>query len=176
MQLPTLQSKVCDRTDGHCEFCRSERGAQLGAEWAKVYAFDAEADGRPVCPHKREMGWKRPPKPVQVTVRRAPATVKLSPAAVDVTVTRALWAELHRYTFTATETAVAWFAGWLSRVPCGSCRAHAEDALRDEPFDFSTPETFIASAVRLHNAVNRRPELGKPEWTIDAARERWLTT
>jgi hypothetical protein len=64
-------------------------------------------------------------------------------------------------------------AAWESTIPqyeCG-CRAfYAKHKTANAP-DFTSPESFFAWGVRLHNAVNAK--LGKPEITIDEAYLIW---
>lgn len=79
-------------------------------------------------------------------------------------VTRALWAELHaRPSSYDPATEQPWFDKWLARVPCGECRLHAKEILKQLSPDFSTPERYYAFGVAFHNEVNKLR--GVPEWT-----------
>lgn len=84
-----------------------------------------------------------------------------------------LWEEMHRAGWAGriTPDFLADFARRIPSVACG-CGGHWESvvAARRLPLGES-PETQFAWTVEVHNAVNHR--LGKPEMSVEAAREQW---
>jgi len=78
------------------------------------------------------------------------------------------WSMLHRFRGCDPVFVEAWEA-WIPST-C-SCREDYKAILADYPFDYSSPDAFFESGIRLHNAVNRK--LSKPEITIEEARSIW---
>jgi hypothetical protein len=81
-------------------------------------------------------------------------------------ITRALWKQIHETAAAWTGTLVEWLAWldkWLPRVPCGDCRQHAHEWIKEHP---PTLPPF-AWTVEFHDSVNRR--CGVAEMGIDAA-------
>lgn len=77
---------------------------------------------------------------------------------------RQLWAELH----TKADPTQDWFASWLNRIPCGTCRSTARrimDQIKPRYGD------WFAFSVELHNAVNAK--LNKPQLTTEEAAIIW---
>ncbi len=121
---------------------------------------------RHVCLHvckKRETG-AGPQPPLPASPPRPPPTPHADPRDWK-TLGPKLWAELH----TKLDADRAWLDDFTARIPCGECKAHWQKLLAETPPGFG--EGFFAWGVNAHNAVNRR--LGKPEITLEAARERW---
>jgi hypothetical protein len=83
---------------------------------------------------------------------------------------RIAWALLHVYTV-CYPYVVTLFEGYIPSASGCSCKENYKAILADYPFDYSSPDAFFESGVRLHNAVNRK--LGKPEITIEEARSIW---
>jgi hypothetical protein len=83
---------------------------------------------------------------------------------------REAWRELHCY----LGNDLNWLAGiWEPQIPkfgC-SCEEFYREIKRLYPPDYSTPESAFAWGVRLHNRINEK--LGKPEFTVQQAMERW---
>lgn len=102
------------------------------------------------------------PDIVQVSVPRAPYN-----GASE-------WEALHRraLAYAGDETAeIVWLNRMAKRLPCGSCRAHWQALVAKHPPDLSSADAYWRWTVDRHNDVSQR--LGKPSFTLDAARERW---
>jgi hypothetical protein len=157
----------CHPGGPHCVACSASdaNGTRHREGWRIVYAGVPEPGE---CPKGIPADWQRP----LVTIT-TPLPVSRPANESRDRETRRLWAELHGYEFTTPNAAREWFAGWLARVPCGDCKRHAAEVLKSDPIDFTSPAAMFASGVRFHNGVNRK--LGKPEWTVEQAREKWLT-
>jgi hypothetical protein len=82
-----------------------------------------------------------------------------------------LWGELHRFCLTAEardpEKLTAHVGELRRRLPCGECRAGLREWLAEDPPDASDP---FAWSVRLHNWVNAKPSLNKPQLSVEEAR------
>jgi hypothetical protein len=78
------------------------------------------------------------------------------------------WSLLHRYRGCDPQ----WLELWVYFIPqrC-ECKDGFQKILEQLPPDFSSPQSFFAWGVRLHNAVNEK--LGKPQITIDEAYSIW---
>lgn len=97
-----------------------------------------------------------------------------------------LWAFIHTMTIIDSDQpevqrdqvdkAVSCLRGLVAALPCPKCRCHLEDALegvdnKDICQEIYKPMGLFEWGVGLHNAINRR--LGKKEWTVQDALERW---
>lgn len=88
----------------------------------------------------------------------------------------ALWAELHTRAFKTSAPGFpiliaeerAWLNAFISKLPCGECKANAVKHLRELPPDFGA---YFAWSVAFHNLVNKL--IGNPEFSIEEARARW---
>lgn len=83
---------------------------------------------------------------------------------------RDAWRELHCH----EGNDIAWLEGiWEPQIPRFGC--NCEESYRqiklETPFDFTSPETFFASGVNIHNRVNVK--LGRETWTHRQALEQW---
>ena len=58
-------------------------------------------------------------------------------------------------------------------IPCGSCKAHWLEIIRQKPPICTTADEFFALTVDWHNAVNER--IGKPVLSVDDARKLYST-
>ena len=56
---------------------------------------------------------------------------------------------------------------------CG-CQSHFDDFVKINPPDTTDAASLFAWVAKLHNAVNKRK--GVPEWTLEAAKQRWGDT
>src|SRR5271170_8409613 len=84
----------------------------------------------------------------------------------------AMWTELHQWSLRADlEVGMNWLKQYSIRIPCGDCRRHWHQYLKDNPADFSSRQALFAWTVLVHNAVNRR--LGKSAISLETAREIW---
>lgn len=81
-------------------------------------------------------------------------------------ITRALWRELHTAAL-AGKLTPQWIGAFGPRIPCGDCRKHWGELLKEIPPVFGAGS--FAWTVIVHNTVNLR--LGKSEWTVDEARK-----
>lgn len=88
---------------------------------------------------------------------------------------RKLWAELHTRALATDppdpQIEADWLRDWVARIQCPTCESHWRLVIADCPPRLDTRDDYFAWTVDAHNAVNRH--LGKPELTLDAARERW---
>lgn len=92
-----------------------------------------------------------------------------------------VWAALHLICLGAPERLTAnnaadyrkFLEGFAGVLPCGSCREHFAKVLAQAPIDnaLTGRDALFSWSVRAHNAVNAR--LGKPEFSVEQARERW---
>ena len=78
------------------------------------------------------------------------------------------WSLLHRYRGCDPQ----WLELWVYFIPqrC-ECKDGFQKIIEQLPPDFSSPQSFFAWGVTLHNAVNEK--LGKPQITIDEAYSIW---
>lgn len=88
----------------------------------------------------------------------------------------ATWDELHTRALAYTGDPTVehqWLADFAQRVPTRGCVCRSDWArwARQHPADLSSTDTYFAWTVEAHNAVNVR--LGKPQMSLEAARERW---
>jgi hypothetical protein len=90
---------------------------------------------------------------------------------------RALWLEFHSFAFVVEiwnpSKVECWvWHDFLPRVPSGGCgcQKHFSEILEANPPDYSSPETFFASTVVLHNLVNALPSVNKPQMSLQEAR------
>lgn len=84
----------------------------------------------------------------------------------------AKWAELHRWAMKGDlPTASRWLDSFAASLPCGECKQHWLNLVRDNPPDFGSNEALFDFTVGLHNMVNI--SLGKPQMTLDEAARRW---
>ncbi|MFH5806053.1 FAD-linked sulfhydryl oxidase, partial [Alienimonas sp. DA493] len=122
----------------------------------------------------------RPGERVAVEVRRSEAVSRQVGALVDRTRPNVTpksaegWRMLHEYALRYdgdAEAAGAWLDRFAAGLGCDDCRGHWRKLTAENPPDLTDAETFFASSVAWHNAVNRR--IGKPEVTVAEARERW---
>ena len=78
------------------------------------------------------------------------------------------WGKLHSYRGCDPQ----WLDIWQYLIPARcDCKDGYQHILKELPPDFSSPDAFFAWGVALHNHVNRK--LGKPELTIEEARNIW---
>ena len=91
---------------------------------------------------------------------------------------RQLWTELHRRPAVCDfATEAAWLAGWLARVPCGSCQSSASAILQVLPPAFGTWASAADGRMQyarwgwtFHNTVSMKiPGKSELPWE-DAAR------
>jgi Erv1 / Alr family len=81
-----------------------------------------------------------------------------------------LWGVLHTLCLTGTITPE--FVQEFARViPCPACSVHFKQLLEDFPFEQALDK--FEWSVLLHNQVNER--LGKPLFTVEQARAKWLS-
>lgn len=78
-----------------------------------------------------------------------------------------MWAELHTHPAPTRE----WFETWLSRIPCGRCKATFTAILLKFPPDFSTLQAFRECGYLWHAEVDL--ELGRVPMGREAAGVRW---
>lgn len=78
-----------------------------------------------------------------------------------------LWAELHQHQSPTTD----WLASYGNRIPCGPCKSHWVELVRDHPATFSPLRAWRAWTVEAHNRVNMR--IGKPAFSFAQAAARW---
>ena len=78
------------------------------------------------------------------------------------------WSLLHRYRGCDPQ----WLELWVYFIPqrC-ECKDGFQKILEQLPPDFSSPQSFFAWGVALHNVVNEK--LGKPQITIEEAYSIW---
>lgn len=89
---------------------------------------------------------------------------KANPSSVWASAGPKLWAELH----TCPNPSPQWMEAFTSRIPCGDCRMHWRALLKQVPPQYGN---WLIWSVEAHNIVNKR--LGKPQWTLAQAMERW---
>ena len=80
---------------------------------------------------------------------------------------QAMWADLH----TSREADPAWLSGFISRIPCGTCKGHFRQFVAANPPPFADEAAWFAWTVSAHNAVNVRR--GVPTWTQAQAEAAW---
>jgi len=81
-----------------------------------------------------------------------------------------MWGTLHILCLTGTITP-EFVQEFANVIPCPACAMHFRDLLEAYPFENAT-DTFEWS-VLVHNQVNDR--LGKPIFTVEQARAKWLS-
>ncbi len=81
---------------------------------------------------------------------------------------RHLWGTLHRRALQHPGRDEAWLAEFGLRLPCGPCRAHWAQLLRELP---PTWDTYFRWTIQAHNRVNEH--LGKPAVLLETALARW---
>lgn len=88
---------------------------------------------------------------------RRPAAAPSTP--IERESVRSHWIRLHRFPYWARQYWDFWnpqetLRRWLEEIPCAACSSHIQLVREAIPFDPSTPETWILSAITWHNAVN----------------------
>lgn len=82
------------------------------------------------------------------------------------------WAFLHlRPGHYSPPDDTAWLARFRLSLPCGECRRHWDAILKSHPPDASTPESYFAWTVVVHNEVNQL--LKKALITLAQAQALW---
>jgi len=151
VSLPKFaESQEC-RSGYHCKWCREK---ELGRNWRRDLAktFEVPTEDAPdwVCPHGKPWDSTEGAKGfITQAELRGPA----------------LWAELH----TKRDANAAWLASFSDGLPCGRCKEHWREILKDMPPVFG--EGWFEWTWRAHNAVNSI--LGKPMFTLAEALNRW---
>ncbi|MGA2229477.1 MAG: ERV1/ALR-related protein [Tepidisphaeraceae bacterium] len=120
-----------------------------------------------LCPHHSPPRIERAKAP-PLKAPPLPAPVAAEPARRGAE----LWGELHRWALSCDPThASNWLGQFALRIPCGDCRRHWLDLVREIPPFFSTADEAFAWTVTLHNRINA--QLGKPALLLADARQRW---
>lgn len=83
-----------------------------------------------------------------------------------------LWKELHTYEIKNSERNDEWFNGFTQKIPCGECKKHWLDMIKEYPPDFSNQKAYFEWSVKVHNIVNKR--LGKKEISVEEALSIWF--
>lgn len=93
-----------------------------------------------------------------------------------------VWDTIHAFAFSYSDRPSAeerrharqFYEAIAYLFPCQLCREHYSDMIRREGYrvDASNRDALSRWSVRIHNAVNAR--LGKPQWSYENARLRWL--
>lgn len=84
-----------------------------------------------------------------------------------------MWADLHLWALDSTmDNGSGWLDTFSRKIPCGECRRHWMQLLKEFPPDFNSSATLFAWTVHAHNAVNKR--LGKAEVALEVALTRWM--
>lgn len=80
-----------------------------------------------------------------------------------------VWSRLHLYDGRDPE----WLANWEKYIPQAgcACKAGYDEILKTFSWDFTSPETFFASGVELHNRVNDK--IGYGTVSLDEALTLW---
>jgi len=88
---------------------------------------------------------------------------------------RAAWTALHLYCLDCPNLAYArtWINRFVDGLGCGPCRLDSKSYVQANPPDISSSEALFAYSVRWHNFVSAKPELNKPQWTVEQARTYW---
>jgi len=81
-----------------------------------------------------------------------------------------MWGTLHNLCLTETITP-EFVQEFANVIPCPACAMHFRDLLEAFPFDQALDK--FEWSVLLHNQVNER--LGKPIFTVEQARAKWLS-
>lgn len=79
------------------------------------------------------------------------------------------------YDGTRPEVFAGFYNNLVTLLPCKTCAEHYAGELVREPVEGNLKDAsdLFAWTVRVHNSVNRR--LGKPQWSIQKARDHYLT-
>ncbi len=84
---------------------------------------------------------------------------------------REAWAALHSYDGCDPLWVKKTFERMIPNAGGCTCKSDYKKILEQHPFNFSSPDAFFVSGVRLHNAVNEK--LGKSVMSLDEARILW---
>lgn len=139
-------SSTC-RSGAHCDTCRDRNNRAWRESLRRGFTLpDDNPDFE--CPHGKPWGAVGPRTPIVIHVNWPGGAT--------------MWRELH----TKRDADQAWLDGFTARIPCGECRQHWFQILKDDPPVFG--DGFFEWTWRAHGAVNRA--LGKPSPTLAAAR------
>jgi hypothetical protein len=171
MQLKVFVDDPVCKSREHCPTCRNT--SAVGHRFRTRLASVFELPGRSTefaCPFDVPWNVKPLPTPPPTTV---PIVIQHKPTPEDEKYYRQLWRELHKRPATARhlEDEDQWLEKFAGRIPCGACKDHFKQLLREVPPDYTTRENYFAWTVEIHNRVNRR--LNKPEVSVDEAMGVW---
>lgn len=113
--------------------------------------------------------WEMKPRSGESTAAPAPKPVETRPW-MEV-IGPKLWSQLHRFALT-TEARLpgrlaAFFAELRKYLTCGACAEGLDDYLAAHPIEHERPFEWT---VELHNWVNAKPSLNKPQLSVEEAR------
>lgn len=93
-----------------------------------------------------------------------------------------MWAEWHRRALQWGQTRNAislvknddtdYLNGFANRIPCGDCKMHFMQLLRENKPDF-TPANYFDYTVKIHNLVNASCSPPKQQLSVEQARTIW---
>jgi hypothetical protein len=118
---------------------------------------------------------------IPITIPDQNSTVKETPDPQQVfqkqkiAAGRRAWTLLHNYRGCDPQ----WVELWEYFIPAGGCgcKEGYKAIIKDQPFDYSSPEKFFESGVVLHNAVNQKlidqGDSTKKIITLEEAKEIW---